>query len=138
MNTIKTRLADILMLSLRPTQLMLSAFAVMMLVAILFQHAIPGIAYVPSVSSYWAVGLFGLYGALSAYCGFAVTRSPRCVTVRYGSSFLGVVLWSLVFAAELANHDSDSMIAYLMPICIEAMVIAQLTAKVREQDRRAL
>lgn len=138
MSTFINRLADILVLSLRPAQLMLSAAAFGMAASILVAHVLHSAQYLPFLNTWIIVVLFASYSGTSAYCSFVTARGKHEEWIRKVSSGLGILLWSIAFAVEMLTHDADSMIVHVMPICAEAWALAQIASKVREQDRRAL
>jgi predicted membrane-bound spermidine synthase len=138
MSTLFNRLADILVLSLRPAQLMLCAAAFGMAFSILGIHVLHHAQYLPFISNWIIVALFGGYGSASAYCSFVTKRSKHDELLRKLSASVGIGLWSIAFAVEMLTHDADSMVVHVMPICAEAWALAQIASKVREQDRRAL
>ena len=135
---LKTRLVDILALSLRPTQLLLALAAFVMVTVILYNHFVVGGQYFSVVSDWLVVSLFIVYSAASLYCCLVVDRAKHDAIIRYSSAIIGVLAWSLVFASNLLTRDVDSIVTYLIPIAAEAWAIAQLTSGVRELDRRAL
>jgi hypothetical protein len=138
MDTLKNRLADILVLSLRPAQLMLFVSAFCMAIAIFFEHVASGIPLISFINTWLIIAVFVAYGTSSAYCCFATTKSKYDLAIRNTSAGLGILVWSLSFATEMIMHDFDTMVIHLMPICAEAWALAQIASKVRDLDRRAL
>lgn len=128
----RNRIADILILSLRPSQLMLSLAAfVLAVVANIDVFAYP-------IDSWLVTLLFGLYGVANGYCGIVTTKTTIVQRVRYSTAMFGVCLWSVALAIEISTHDITSVVIHILPIITEAWVIAQLSSKVRDTDRRAL
>jgi predicted membrane-bound spermidine synthase len=138
MDTLKNRLADILVLSLRPAQLMLCVSAFFMAVAIYFEHIARDAEYISFINPWLVVVIFTAYSVSSAYCCFVTSKSKYDLVLRNGSAGLGILLWSLSFVVEMLSHDFDTMVIHVMPICAEAWALAQLASRVRDLDRRAL
>lgn len=137
--TLSTKLADILVLSQRPTQLMLCISAFLIALAIIYRVSIGEPPYLlPTFNNWIAAALFAIYSVICRYCCFSITKTTYHTVLQYTSSITGVILWSTIFAVEMSSHHLDSMALYLMPVVAEAWSLAQLTSKVRQRDRRAL
>jgi hypothetical protein len=143
-STFVQRLGDILLLSLRPVQLLLavSAFVVAISVAITYTISGPIVvdlySYHITISVWIAVLAFSIYAGLSLYCSMVVYRAGTDSVVRYGTTVTGLVLWTMVFTLELLLNFSTLVGLRIIPIFAEGLIIAQLMSDVRSQDRRAL
>lgn len=138
--TLNKRLGDILMLSLRPAQLMLATSAAVM--ALIF-FAEGGDAIQPYadhlyVNAYVAAAMFLVYACASLYCSMSVKKHKHTVKFRYITAFTGLFLWTIMLALEMLIDKAPSTVLHAMPICAEGWVIAQLMSNIHEQDRRAL
>lgn len=143
-STFVQRLGDILLLSLRPVQLLLavSAFVVAISVAITYTISGPIVvdlySYCITINVWVAVIAFSIYAGLSLYCSMVVHRAGTDLVVRYGTTIAGLVLWTTVFTLELLLNFSTLVGLRIIPIFAEGLIIAQLMSDVRSQDRRAL
>lgn len=136
---LKTRFADILVLSLRPTQLTLAASAALMAVSLVYGILTGSATHFSHDWINWIIAAaFAGYSISSGYCSLVTTRSAYATVIHYGSAITGVMLWTIVFAIELASQHPNPIAVHLMPVIAEAWAIAQLASHVRQKDRRAL
>jgi len=137
---IRDRVKEISMLSLRPMQLMLVAFATLTIITILHTSHSTFRPYsdLSHIHPYALAGIFFVYAGLTAYSCLTLSKSFYTKMLRYSSSSLGILLWSIVFAAEVVTQRTGASMLSIGPACMEAWALAQLISKIHDTDRRAL
>lgn len=143
-STFVQRLGDILLLSLRPVQLLLAISAVVVAISVAITYTISGpivvdlYSYCITINVWIAVIVFSTYAGLSLYCSMVVYRAGTDSIVRYSTTITGLALWTIVFTLEVLLNFSTLVGLRIIPIFAEGLIIAQLMSDVRSQDRRAL
>lgn len=138
--TFAHRLGDILLLSLRPVQLMLavSALVVATVVAINGPVVTAFPASYLTANIYATITIFVVYAGLSLYCSTSVHRSMFNPIIQYTTAIVGLILWTTAFILEVLVDSSPLLGLYIVPVLAECWVLAQLMSDVRSQDRRVL
>ena len=137
---ITDRIKEISMLSLRPMQLMLVGFALLTTFTILYtsRGTIRPYSDISHIHPYILAAIFLLYAGSTAYSSLTLSRSLYAKVLRYSSSTLGILIWSIVFAAEVVVQRTGASLLSIGPACMEAWALAQLISKIHDTDRRAL
>jgi len=138
--TLYNRIGDILMLSLRPAQMMLSTSALIMAMILFMEggQLVQPYTIHTHLNPYIASSLFLVYGCVTMYLVLAIQQSTILKAIRYATALTGLVLWSSALVLELIMNPVPSTVLHVMPILAEVWAIAQLMSKIREMDRRAL
>lgn len=138
--TFVQRLGDILLLSLRPVQLMLAISAFVVAIFVLLSGAAASSLYslYVTTNAFVVVIMFIVYAGLSLYCSTTVYRVGVNQWTRYGTTIVGLVIWTITFILEVLVESTPLVGLHIVPVLAEGWILAQLMSDVRSQDRRVL
>lgn len=134
------RLGDILLLSLRPAQLILAVSAAIIAISFFIGGPATTAPYASrvDVNACTVALLFAVYAGFSLYCSLTVRRAGYSTFIRYATAVTGLTIWTVSFVLELLVDPTPLAMLHVMPVLTEGCIIAQLMSNVRQQDRRAL
>lgn len=143
MQTTRTRLKFLLLMPLKPVQLMLAVTSITTLLSLLvsnghLNYLFTDIHGYGNATRVVLASLLVVYALLNTYCCISIRHTRVSKLIRYTATLLGILIWSFCLTLELTIDSWSTTFLPIIPILAESWALAQLISKVREADRRAI